>query len=307
MTFSLSSSSSFYEFPIPPQKFTYTPTPKTSFQKTIGGSVTQYLGSFASIQAQGLINTTNTLDKAGRTAEAAMLAQFIKTAHLNQKQGKTSLMTYTDKGFEALPVAVGNFSLNQNLETVAFAYSLELQVNVEAPMNPLGEMNSAFAELKSEIGFSDPGGGFHGGTSSTSTTALKYQALTGFPGVAQAQSATSQPAPAGNGKGSKVMTPAQAKSYAYSQLKNYGLNPSQFEDLVKLWTRESSWNMHAENQSSGAYGIPQADPDGGQGIANSSSYRNNAMVQIQWGLKYIKDRYGSLANAWAHECADGWY
>ena len=53
--------------------------------------------------------------------------------------------------------------------------------------------------------------------------------------------------------------------------------------------------------------IPQADPDGGQGIANSSAYRNNAMVQIQWGLKYIKDRYGSLANAWAHEVADGWY
>ena len=299
MTFSLSSGSSFYEFPIPPQKFTYTPTPKT-------GSVTQYLGSFASIQAEGLINTTNALDKAGRTAEAAILAQFIKTAHLNQKQGKTSYMTYSDKGFHALPVAIGNFTLNQDLETVAFTYSLDLQVNVEAPMNPLGQMNSAFAELKTQIGFSDPGGGWHGGSSATSTTALKYQALTGFPGVAQAQSASSQ-APQGSGKGSKVMTPAQAKAYAYSQLKSYGLNPSQFEDLVKLWTRESSWNMHAENASSGAYGIPQADPDGGQGIANSSSYRNNAMVQIQWGLKYIKDRYGSLANAWAHECADGWY
>lgn len=306
MTFSLSSGSSFYEFPIPPQKFTYTATPKTAFQKTIGGSVTQYLGSFASIQAEGLINTTNALDKAGRTAEAAMLAQFIKTAHLNQKQGKTSYLTYTDRHFTALPVAIGNFSLHQDLETVAFTYSMELQVNVEAPMNPLGPMNSAFAELKSEIGFSDPGGGWHGGSSASSTAALKYQALTGFPGVAEAQSASSQ-APQGSGKGSKVMTPAQAKAYAYSQLKSYGLNPSQFEDLVKLWTRESSWNMHAENASSGAYGIPQADPDGGQGIANSSSYRNNAMVQIQWGLKYIKSRYGSLANAWAHEVADGWY
>ena len=306
MTFALSSGSSFYEFPIPPQKFTYTPTPKTAFQKTIGGSVTQYLGSYASVQAQGLINATNAQDKAGRTAEASILAQFIKTAHLNQKQGITSYFTYSDKGFDSLPVAIGNFSLNQDLLTVAFTYSLELQVNVEAPLSPLGEMNSAFAELKSEIGFSDPGGGFHGGTTATSTTALKYQALTGFPGVTQAQSASSAP-PAGSGKGSKVMTPAQAKAYAYSQLRSYGLNPSQFEDLVKLWTRESSWNMHAENASSGAYGIPQADPDGGQGIANSSAYRNNAMVQIQWGLKYIKDRYGSLAQAWAHECADGWY
>ena len=306
MTFALSSGSSFYEFAIPPQKFTYTPTPKTAFQKTIGGSVTQYLGSYASVQAQGLINTTNAQDKAGRTAEASLLAQFIKTAHLNQKQGVTSYMTYSAKGFDNLPVAIGNFSLNQDLLTVAFTYSLELQVNVEAPLSPLGEMNSAFAELKSEIGFSDPGGGFHGGTSATSTTALKYQALTGFPGVTQAQAASSTP-PAGSGKGSKVMTPAQAKAYAYSQLRSYGLNPSQFEDLVKLWTRESSWNMHAENASSGAYGIPQADPDGGQGIANSSAYRNNAMVQIQWGLKYIKDRYGSLAEAWAHECADGWY
>lgn len=302
---SLSNGSSSYVFPINPQKFEYVPDTKSSFTKTIGGSVTQFLGSFASIHVGGLINTTNTLTKSGKTAEASLLAQFIKTAHLNQKQGSTSLFTYTDKGFYNLPVAIGNFSLSQDLQTVAFTYSLDLQVNQKSSLRQLGPMNSAFAELKQDIGFSDPGGGFHGGMSTATTTALKYQALTGYPGVTQSTSASSKPS--SSYSGSKVMTPAQAQSYAYSQLTKYGLNPAQFQDLVNLWNRESSWNMHAENAGSGAYGIPQADPDGGHSIALQSSYRNNAMVQIQWGLQYIKERYGSLAAAWEHEVVYGSY
>ena len=103
------------------------------------------------------------------------------------------------------------------------------------------------------------------------------------------------------------MTPSEAQAYAKSILPKYGFTPDQFHDLILLWDRESSWRMNAENVGSGAYGIPQADPDGGQGIANSASYRNNAMIQIQWGLEYIKHRYGTITNAWEHELANGWY
>lgn len=164
-------------------------------------------------------------------------------------------------------------------------------------------MDDWFSHLVKEIGFKDTGSGWHGGNGQSTTTSLKYKAITGFSNMASSQN-TSQ---VKSYSGSETMTPKQAQEYAYSQLTKYGLDPSQFQDLVNLWNRESSWNMHAENASSGAYGIPQADPDGGQGIADSSSYRNNAMVQIQWGLKYIKERYGSLAEAWNHEVTDGWY
>ncbi|HSR25469.1 MAG TPA: hypothetical protein VLW53_18080, partial [Candidatus Eisenbacteria bacterium] len=40
----------------------------------------------------------------------------------------------------------------------------------------------------------------------------------------------------------------------------YGWGASQFSCLDSLWGRESGWNVHAQNPSSGAYGIPQALP-----------------------------------------------
>ena len=305
MVFSLKNGSNYYEFPINPQTFTFNPSPKIAIQKTIGGTVIQFLGATSQIQATGLINTQNSLNFNGRYAEGGILAQFIKECHLNQKTGQTTLLTYDEEGIEDLPVTVNDFNFKFDTETVALTYSLDFFVNQMAEIKKLGSMDDWFKDLVKEIGFKDTGKGWHGGNGESTTTSLKYKAITGFSGMASNQN-TNQPTSA-NVTGSATMTPKQAQAYAYSQLTKYGLDPSQFQDLVNLWNKESSWNMHAENASSGAYGIPQADPDGGQGIANASNYRNNAMVQIQWGLKYIKERYGSLANAWAHEVADNWY
>lgn len=64
-------------------------------------------------------------------------------------------------------------------------------------------------------------------------------------------------------------------------------------------TLESGWSNTAQNASSGAYGIPQADPytkmpksawppaDGGSA---------SAVTQIAWGLAYIKAAYGAPEN-----------
>lgn len=80
----------------------------------------------------------------------------------------------------------------------------------------------------------------------------------------------------------------------------------QFRSLRKLWDRESSWNVHASNPYSGAYGIPQAVP-GSKMASAGGNWRNSARTQIRWGLRYIRSRYGSPRRAWAHECATGWY
>jgi len=80
----------------------------------------------------------------------------------------------------------------------------------------------------------------------------------------------------------------------------------QFRYLNPLWDRESSWNVHALNAYSGAYGIPQAVP-GSKMASAGRHWRTSASTQIRWGLRYIKDRYGSPAAAWRHELATGWY
>jgi len=80
----------------------------------------------------------------------------------------------------------------------------------------------------------------------------------------------------------------------------------QFRYLNLLWSRESSWNVYALNPGSGAYGIPQAVP-GSKMASAGPNWQSNARTQILWGLRYIKQRYGSPEGAWDHELSTGWY
>lgn len=84
------------------------------------------------------------------------------------------------------------------------------------------------------------------------------------------------------------------------------LDRAKLDRLVKLWTRESSWLWYAENASSGAYGIPQSLP-GSKMAAFGANWRDDAAVQIDWGLSYIAQRYGSPSKAWEHSEQVGWY
>jgi TP901 family phage tail tape measure protein len=93
-------------------------------------------------------------------------------------------------------------------------------------------------------------------------------------------------------------TSGSAQQFAQAALKSYGWGPSQWPALKALWNGESGWNYRAENASSGAYGIPQALPASKMASAGSD-WKTNAATQIKWGLGYIKDRYGSPANAWS--------
>lgn len=106
--------------------------------------------------------------------------------------------------------------------------------------------------------------------------------------------------------GGAVNDPAGAKNYAAARLSAFGWGPDQFQCLVQLWTKESDWLTTATNPSSGAYGIAQALPAGKYASAGSdwlTSYR----TQIEWGLGYIANRYGSPCGAWSHEVAMNWY
>lgn len=101
-------------------------------------------------------------------------------------------------------------------------------------------------------------------------------------------------------------TPSQAQTYAAGAAAQYGWTGQNWTDLVKLWTRESSWMWNAENPDSGAYGIPQSLP-GSKMATFGERWRDDAAVQIDWGLNYISQKYGSPSKAWQHSEEIGWY
>lgn len=101
-------------------------------------------------------------------------------------------------------------------------------------------------------------------------------------------------------------TVAQAQAYAAGAAAQRGWTGNDWDCLVKLWNRESRWLWYAENASSGAYGIPQSLP-ADKMAAFGANYRDDAAVQIDWGLWYIAQAYGSPSKAWQHSEQIGWY
>lgn len=98
-----------------------------------------------------------------------------------------------------------------------------------------------------------------------------------------------------------------AQAYAHEQcVKRYGWGETDWTALVKLWNKESGWNYRAVNKGSGAYGIPQALP-GGKMASKGADWKTNPHTQIDWGLDYIRGRYGSPSAAWKHSQQTNWY
>jgi hypothetical protein len=116
---------------------------------------------------------------------------------------------------------------------------------------------------------------------------------------AEAEAAAARP---GQGTNAAAAPAGSYKDYALQQL---GGDGGQFSCLENLWGKESGWNPNAQNPSSTAYGIPQFlnSTWAGTGIAKTSDgYR-----QIDAGLIYIEQRYGSPCAAWGHSQANNWY
>jgi len=99
---------------------------------------------------------------------------------------------------------------------------------------------------------------------------------------------------------------ADPKELARALMPEYGMSSAEFGCLDNIWSQESGWNIHADNPSSSAYGIPQALP-GSKMSAAGPDWANNAETQIRWGLGYIRDRYGSACGAWGFKSGHGWY
>lgn len=105
--------------------------------------------------------------------------------------------------------------------------------------------------------------------------------------------------------GAKLPTPtnpSEAQALGHQMMLAYGFGEDQWPCLYNLWMRESGWKTTAHN-ASGAHGIPQALP----GSKMGTGWESDAAVQIQWGLGYVKGRYGTPCGAWASFQSKGWY
>lgn len=109
----------------------------------------------------------------------------------------------------------------------------------------------------------------------------------------------SRPGPVGTYSGADPRGVAQEMLGARGQ-------SAEFSCLLSLWERESGWNPHAQNPSSGAYGIPQALP-GSKMASAGADWQTNPRTQISWGLGYIEGRYGSPCGAWSFFQSNNWY
>ncbi|MGH8869026.1 MAG: hypothetical protein ACRDYU_13655 [Actinomycetes bacterium] len=94
---------------------------------------------------------------------------------------------------------------------------------------------------------------------------------------------------------------ADAKAYAKSVL-----SAAEWDALDRLARHESSWDKHAENPTSGAYGIPQALPPEKMATAGPD-WRDNATTQVKWMINYCEERYGGTIEAWDFWQANNWY
>jgi hypothetical protein len=134
----------------------------------------------------------------------------------------------------------------------------------------------------------------------------QLDAVTAVAAVKPAQSVKVKPAPAKATRKRRKARPLTPRQIARRMLRSFHWRRWQFKYLNLLWSRESSWNVYASNPYSGAYGIPQAVP-GSKMASAGPNWTRSARTQIRWGLRYIREIYGSPLRAWQHEVATGWY
>ena len=83
------------------------------------------------------------------------------------------------------------------------------------------------------------------------------------------------------------------KLYAHSRIINY----EQFKCFDALITKESNWRVDARNGSH--YGLGQ--------MRNLNYKKLDGFTQVDWSIRYITKRYGSMCNGWRFFKAKGYH
>lgn len=112
------------------------------------------------------------------------------------------------------------------------------------------------------------------------------------------------PKPAVAQKPAPVIKPITTDTVPYVKQRaaSMGWTGAEWDALYFIVTRESSWNHLAVNKSSGACGLFQALP-----CSKMGTPWNSLEVQTNFGMNYIKNRYGTPLKAKAFWDKNHWY
>lgn len=134
------------------------------------------------------------------------------------------------------------------------------------------------------------------------------------PNSGMGMSGTGDSAPMGAGssigfksyKGPHGGSPAQNRQMGKDMAKELGLS-KQWNAIDYVFMHESGWDRFADNPTSDAYGIPQANPYTKLPYHGEPSGGSWAQPQLDWGLGYMVSRYGSPKGAYNSWRNQGYY
>lgn len=102
------------------------------------------------------------------------------------------------------------------------------------------------------------------------------------------------------------LNPEQARKLAKSKLDDFGwTSTKEWKCLNWMWGKESAWNYKAASPTKD-HGIPQRHMSKNS-KAEIHAFQTDPVAQINWGLNYIKTRYGSPCKAKAFWELNRWY
>ena len=323
MTFTISSGGSSYTLPLDPQDWQYNPKPRLSTQKTLGGQVVQLLGYSVEGSFGGLLHG-GMVGKEQAWNDMSMFLTFMSKVMLNQKNGVQTTISWAEEGV-SFECALGDVSYSEDLETVGYTYSVPfLRLSRSTALRDASTRSSILDLMLTQVGFTAGEAGFHGGTMGTAmqwtydengsitggvfdASAISPDVITPITGFSTFGPSVSQSS--GNTVDAQLSSDssiAEIQQYAHDKVIAMGWTEQDFQNLVLLWNRESGWRWNADNPTSDAYGIPQALP-GSKMASAGSDWATNPKTQVDWGLKYIQQRYGSPTAAINFWNAHNWY
>lgn len=160
-----------------------------------------------------------------------------------------------------------------------------------ATIKELNAVKRAFPELfTNSLGYGGGSGGSGGsskGSGGFSASALDHR--TGLDtGAASGGS--------GGSSGSKIPSGlTKVQRMAYQAMIGKGWGAGQWNELKTLVNNESGWRPNAQNPNSSAYGLFQFLDATWKGVGGHKT--SDPGLQIEYGLRYIKNRYGSPTKA----------
>lgn len=88
----------------------------------------------------------------------------------------------------------------------------------------------------------------------------------------------------------------EMQQWFHDWLISNGYTEDDFSAGMWIINHESSWEVHATNPSSGAYGLAQALP-GSKMASAGADWHDNYQTQLKWFVAYCTSRYGGISNA----------